>query len=138
MENTLDQDYVPGVCNIGVAERNRRKQLGWIGIILTFAGLLIFDFLVINHDLHPFFGFILVLPAFLAAIGMLQSQQQFCVAFGLTNVYNFKPTIGPKVLIENKDARNTDRKIAIKMIIQSIILSLIIGVIAVVTGFMLA
>ena len=41
--------YIPGICNIGRAEIVKRKQAGWIGVIVTIAVWPIFNSLKMQH-----------------------------------------------------------------------------------------
>src|SRR5260221_8203735 len=66
------------VCaNIGPAERRRRNVTGVIGTVAT---MLVISALIETHA-PPVWRFIVLLPAYVAAIGVLQARAQTCVAF---------------------------------------------------------
>ena len=61
-------NYIPGVCNIGPAERARRKQ--W-GIICVVTYILVLTVLIVLHA-PRMYRLALIVPAFGALLGFLQ------------------------------------------------------------------
>lgn len=121
------QKYTPGVCNIGPAERSKRRQTGIIAAIVTIVLLLI----LVATGVSEYWRLILFLPASAAATGFLQDAFHFCVGFGMKGLYNVVNDAGMTNNVESEEYRRKDRQKA-KMIIG---LSLAIG--AVVAGLSL-
>ncbi len=114
------QRYVPGVCNIGPAERARRRASGIFGAIVTLA------LLVILIAIHAPKGWrlVLILPAFAAASGFLQDAFHFCAGFGLKGLYNVASSVGTTNDVASAEFRRKDRRKALTILG----LSLVIGV----------
>jgi hypothetical protein len=120
--------YVPGVCNIGRAEIAKRKQVGWIGAIVTFAVWIV---LFITRVPVPW-RLLLFFPASLAASGFLQASMHFCAGFGSRGLFNFGDKVGMTETVIQAEFRAKDKKKAR----QILVLSMLIGVaVAVVTYF---
>ena len=118
------QQYIPGVCNIGPAERRRRRMSGYLGVIIAIALLIVL--LAINAP-WPWRLF-LILPLTMAASGFLQDAFHFCAGFGMKGLYNVINSVGVTDNVELEEYRKKDRRKAL----QILWLSLLIGV--VVTG----
>jgi hypothetical protein len=115
--------YVPGVCNIGPAEINRRKQSGYIGLAVT---IVLWLALVILHA--PAATRLLVLiPATISASGFIQAYRHFCAGFGMKGVFNFGAEIGKTDTVAQKEFRDQDRNEARKILIASIIIGVIVA-----------
>ncbi len=112
----MQDQYIPGACNIGKSEIEKRKQAGWIGLIAV----------IILYALFAYFGvvriwrLIIFIPATAAAIGFLQARMHFCAYFGMAGVFNFSPETGKTDTIEQAEFRAADRRKAWKIIIYSI------------------
>ncbi len=119
------KEYVPGVCNIGSAEIKKRKQTGWIGLIVTIALWVIFIWL----DIPSIWRIILFLPAMMSAIGFLQAYMHFCAYFGFASLFNFGD-IGKINTIQQLEFRTKDRRKAWQIIIYSILIGLTVALIA--------
>ncbi len=78
-------NYVPGVCNIGVKERESRLKMGLISLVITF----LLTFLIIYFQIDKSFRYLLLAPAFSSSIGIFQYYLKFCVYFGVLSKYNF-------------------------------------------------
>lgn len=78
-------NYVPGVCNIGVKEREARLKMGLISLVVT----LILSFMLIFLKLDINYRYLLFPTAFTASIGIFQYYLKFCVYFGVLSKYNF-------------------------------------------------
>ena len=116
--------YIPGVCNIGKSETNRRKQAGWFGLILTVLLLGMFVFL----NAPRLWRLIIFIPATMAAIGFLQARMHFCAYFGMLGVFNFSPEVGKTDTVEQAEFRAMDRRKAWRIIIYSVIIGVIVAV----------
>lgn len=97
------QDYVPGVCNIGPAEIRRRRMVGWLGVV----GVAVLCVCLRLVDADPLWRLAVFIPASLAASGFIQARMRFCANFGYRGVYNFD-ALGAeqRVLVEEALARD--------------------------------
>ena len=113
----VDQ-YIPGSCNIGVREIRRRQLVGGIGLFLTISTILGFYHQHASH-LARFGTF---LPAVVMFMGYLQARKKFCLAFGLSGLFNFGKLGGTTRVISDSD-RKIDRQAAIKLMVQAVLLA---------------
>ena len=121
--------YIPGVCNIGPAEINRRMRGGWFGLGLTI--LLWLAFFVFRVPAP--WRLTLFLPAFSSAEGFLQAAFHFCAGFGMRGVFNFGAEVGKTDTVEQAEFRRVDLRKA-----QLISLySALIGIFVAALGFLL-
>ena len=121
-----DDGYQPGVCNIGPAEIASRRRSGHVGVIATIALLAILVWL----DVPSWMRIVVALPAAIAVSGYLQAALKFCVAFGVAGVFNFGRR-GEMHSVAEKEARARDRRRVIQMMSVVALVSLSIGVVAV-------
>jgi len=124
MPDGSDAEYIPGSCNIGIREVRRRQLVGGIGLFLTISTIL---------GLYRQHGTYLArlgvfLPAVVMSMGYLQGRKKFCLAFGLSGLFNFGKLGSPKRVISEVD-RKIDREAAIKLMLQAV------GLAALVTAF---
>jgi len=123
---TAQQEYIPGVCNIGPAERRKRRMAGISGTIVTLivlVGLLIVDAPLL-------WRLILVVPAAGAASGFLQDAMHFCAGFGMKGIYNVINSAGVVDNVELEGARLADRRKAIQILLYSLAIGLIVVALA--------
>ncbi len=121
------QTYIPGVCNLGQIETKRRFRSGLVGLVLTALTLL----LLVRLKLPSYYWLSLFLPSSMSAIGFLQAQAKFCVAYGFLGLFSFgvKPSAQDKVT--DVEAHQKDLRKA-----QTIVLSgLLIGASFALLGF---
>lgn len=117
------ETYIPGVCNIGKDEVNRRRKAA------LYAGamvLVVIATITITHA-DKLWRFLVFFPGTSFAIGVQQWSSKFCVGFGLRGVFNFKE-LGTVVPIEQQDMLKADRAKAIKMITIGVIGGLLITI----------
>ena len=114
-------EYTPGTCNIGVREIRRRQLVGGIGLFLTISTILGFYHQHASH-LARFGTF---LPAVVMFMGYLQARKKFCLAFGLSGLFNFGKLGGTTRVISDAD-RKIDREAAIKLMAQAVLLAAIL------------
>lgn len=109
---TMNQEYVPGVCNIGEVEIQQRKMIGWIALVtcsVLWAVSVVFK-------LAAPWRLLLFIPATIAAIGFLQATWHFCAKFGLNGVFNFGSNVGKTETVKQADFRRQDRRTALRII----------------------
>lgn len=117
--------YTPGVCNLNPAETKRRRAAGYLGVGLA---VVIFAILAIWR-VAPAYGFVLFVPAWLAAIGFLQAKNHFCVSFAASGIYSADDT--SKTAEVETAAHKQDQARARRLNLQA----LAIGVVGGVVGF---
>lgn len=117
--DATNQEYIPGVCNIGKAEMRKRWAVGWVATIVCvlFLGLCLVFSIASVWRLLVFF------PATVAAIGFLQHAWHFCARFGLGGVFNFGPNVGTTDSVEQAEYRKKDRRTALQLIGLSLLIS---------------
>jgi hypothetical protein len=117
------QEYIPGVCNIGRAEIRQRLVVGWVALVATsalWAAFILLKFV-------PPWRFVLFFPASLAATGFLQAAWHFCAKFGLRGVFNFGSDVGQTDTVEQAEFRRQDRRTALKIIGLSALVGVIVA-----------
>jgi len=124
-------EYIPGVCNIGPAERRARRMAGWMGLGITAALWAIFMF---THT-PQIWRFFVFLPASMAATGFLQSAFHFCAGFGMKGVFNFGPEVGKTDTVMEAEFRKKDRQQALFILFLSLLIGAVVGVAAVLIKF---
>lgn len=119
MQETTNNNYIPGVCNIGPAEIRMRKRLGWygLGIALVIWGLLVW------LQAPVWWRLILFIPVFFSANGFLQGFMHFCAGFGMRGLFNFGPKVGTTDTVSQAEFREKDRKKAMQIFMYATILS---------------
>lgn len=119
--DSIYENYEPGVCNIGVEERSRRRLLGWISfaiVVITYVLGRIFNI--------PRIYFLLeFLPSFSAILAYFQVTERFCAYFGIFNYFNFEK-IGEQQNVTDIEAQSIDRLHALQMFFKTMILSIIV------------
>ena len=127
MENEIENvgtKYIPGVCNIGKAELNRRKNGVFLSLTLLVINVVILQLL--PHD--KIWNLTVFLTVSYFAISFQQWYFKFCVKFGLQGVFNFGD-MGKTFTVEQQEFYKKDRAKAIKMISSGIIIGIFAAVI---------
>jgi hypothetical protein len=117
----MSGSYQSGVCNIGPSEIAQRKKVAMAG----FISAAIFGVLVSLSGSHSPVRFAIFLPLLIGSIGLIQARKKFCLAFGLLGVYNFG-IVGRHERVVDEFARAADRKVANKIILQSLALAVVL------------
>jgi len=120
------QEYIPGVCNIGPAERRRRRMGGIAGAVATVALLA----LLLIIDAPYLWRLILVIPAAGAATGFLQDAMHFCAGFGMKGIFNVVNSAGVVDNVELEEFRQKDRNKAIQISLYSLAIGLTVAALA--------
>jgi hypothetical protein len=115
-----DQDYVPGVCNIGAAEVKKRRALGWIGLVATILLWATF----VGLKTAAVWRLFLFVPALLAALGFIQSAWHFCVKYGFDGAYKFGRNVGKSDGPEQAEFHRKDRRTALTILVLSALLGI--------------
>ena len=115
----MSSDYIPGTCNIGKSEIRQRQFVALVGAFLTvFIGI----GLLSNEDPNPP-RFFIFFPALIFSIGFVQSRKKFCLAYGFAGTFNFGK-LGKASRVASAEDKKADRKMAISIFRQSVLLAL--------------
>ena len=99
-------EYIPGVCNIGPAERARRRRAGIASLIISAALLAL---LLSTHAAKPW-RLLLIITVASAASGFLQDAMHFCAGFGFKGLYNVINSAGITEDVQLEEFRRKDRR----------------------------
>lgn len=119
--------YTPGVCNIGPAERRKRRVGGWLGLGVAIAALVFF---VVFHVPDPW-RILVAVPVGLSANGFLQSAMHFCVGFSMRGLYNMGEKLGAEEDVMSAEMRRADRRKGLQIIAYSTLIAAAVVVLAV-------
>lgn len=122
-KTTHSTEYIPGVCNIGPAERARRRLNGYIG---TIAAIILLMFLLTIDAPHAW-RLLLALPIASAASGFLQDAMHFCAGFGFKGVFNVINSAGITDNVQLEEFRRKDRKKALQIAVYSLVIGTVIA-----------
>jgi hypothetical protein len=120
-------EYQPGVCNIGPSEIKRRRQGALVGAVLFAVTTILF----VVTDASASTRLVTFIPALLFAVGMIQSKRRFCVAYGFMGVFSLEKLGATKKITVNQDLK-TDRKYAVKLLLQSVAIAIVLTVLVLV------
>jgi hypothetical protein len=106
-------EYRAGACNIGPEEIAQRRRMGlvFLAVAVGLAALLL------AIDAPGWIRIAIWPPLAVAVITLEQVRRRFCVAFGMAGLRNFGPEVGQAQHIEDDDARATDRRTALVMVV---------------------
>ncbi len=116
-------EYSPGKCNIGLREVRRRQLVGGIGLFLTISTVLGFY----HQHSSRIDRLTTFLPAVVMSIGYLQARKRFCLAFGLSGLFNFG-TLGNTTRVISEEDRKIDRDAAIRLLLEAMTLAAVVTV----------
>ena len=115
----MSSEYIPGTCNIGKSEIRQRQFVALVGAFLTvFIGI----GLLSNEDPNPP-RFFIFFPALIFSIGYVQTRKKFCLAYGFAGTFNFG-RLGKASRVASAEDKKADRKMAISILRQSVLLAL--------------
>ena len=120
MTSQKNNEYIPGMCNIGPAERRKRRIGGIAGAVGTILLLIV----LIVIDAPVLWRLILIIPATGAAIEFLQDALHFCVGFGVRGIYNVLNSTGITDNVEQESYRQKDRRKAWQIVGLSFVIGL--------------
>ncbi len=115
----MSQEYVAGSCNIGKGEVRRRQVVALAGAVISVVSLIG----LIGTDATQSARLTLFFPLMVFAIGFIQSRKKFCLAYGFMGTFNFGK-LGQISRVSDPIAKKADRKTAITILAQSILLAL--------------
>jgi hypothetical protein len=115
----LSQEYIAGSCNIGNGEVRRRQVVALAGAVISATSLVG----LLNTDASRSARISLFFPLMVFAIGFIQSRKKFCLAYGFMGTFNFGK-IGQISRVSDPVAKKADRKTALTILAQSVLLAL--------------
>jgi hypothetical protein len=122
-------EYIPGVCNIGPDEIARRRNVGWVSLAIS---LVLFGVLK-AADVDAWWRLLVFFPAALSASGFLQAYFHFCSGFGRLGLYNFM-ALGETYKVDDDLSKAKDKKKAYEIILYSVCIGGVAAIIAVALG----
>jgi uncharacterized membrane protein (UPF0136 family) len=123
MTATAEQAYIPGVCNINRAEIASRRKAGYFGLSL----LIVVAAVLFAVSANRWIRIVLFVPAFIAAIGYLQSKNHFCVSFAASGLQNATEGSDTATKIAGTAAHTKDKAKARRMNLQAAAFGLVIA-----------
>lgn len=115
----MSQEYIAGSCNIGNGEVRRRQVVALAGAVISATSLVG----LLNTDASRSARISLFFPLMVFAIGFIQSRKKFCLAYGFMGTFNFGK-IGQISRVSDPVAKKADRKTALTILAQSVLLAL--------------
>lgn len=119
-------EYIPGTCNIGKGEINRRRLVALIGLALTISSLIT----SITTDAPRQARLGIFIPALIMSVGWVQANKKFCLAYGFAGTFNFGK-LGAISRVSDPAARAADRKTALKIFAESALYAGLVTAVAV-------
>jgi hypothetical protein len=130
MATDEQNQYTPGVCNIGRAETLRRRKLGWISTAVTIVLLMLLLWAMVN----PWLLLLTFFPATMAASGFLQAHYHFCSGFARQGVFNFGQT-GATSPIGNEASKQKDQSRVNQITLYAVVIGLATAIICVLLAY---
>jgi hypothetical protein len=113
----MELTYAPGACNIGPDEIARRRRVAITGFVATLAlGAVL---LLAGTPAGDASRLLVGLPLTGAAIGWIQAQRRFCMAYGLAGTFNLGK-IGEMSRVSDQAALAADRRTAMVIAAQGL------------------
>ena len=107
-------DYLSGSCNIGKQEVRRRQNVTVVSAIFSLAAFIF----LIGEDISGTQRLLIFFPLVSTGIGWQQTRRRFCLAYGLSGVFNFGATRDLSK-VEDPLARAADRALVLRIVVQS-------------------
>jgi len=130
MAQDEQSEYTPGVCNIGDAETQRRRNFGWFTLAISLLLLII----LIWTKVSPWWRLLIFFPATMAASGFLQAHFHFCSGFARKGVFNFG-SIGKVNRVTDQTSMQIDQRRGNQITFYAVLLGLAAAVICVLVHF---
>ncbi len=111
-----EESYIPGVCNIGKKEIERRKYAAIFSFTLCVLCIVLIQWL----GAERIWKLLFFIPATSLGVSFQQWYFKFCVAFGIKGIFNFG-NIGNSFDVEQKEFFKKDRVKAWSMIFYGVL-----------------
>src|ERR1700691_3770505 len=122
----MAETYVPGVCNIGPEEIARRRNFGWIALVVTLALLAVF----VWTGISPWWRLFVFFPAMMSASGFLQAYFQFCSGFARRGVFNFGAP-GQMQDVGDQGSKVKDKRQGNRITIYAVLIGVLVAIVSV-------
>ena len=122
-DQPIDGGYRPGVCNLGPAEIERRRRVGYAGLAAA-VGL---GALLLFLGAPAWSRLAVAAPMTAALSGFIQARCKFCAGYGMAGLQNMGE-MGEEQRVEQEAARRADRNRALRIHAASIIGGLLVGI----------
>ena len=122
MQNKPSTDiYLPGDCNIGPVEIQRRRNIGYLGLSWMVICILLLELL--KADLA--YKLLLFGPSVVAFSGFFQARQKFCFLYGFRGVSSM---LGRRKFstVVDQSALRKDKIRALKLVLQVVLASALV------------
>ncbi len=127
MAETEKVEYIPGVCNIGHAEISRRRNFGWITLVITVLLIAVLIWYKVNH----WWRLLVFFPAMMSASGFLQARAHFCSGFANKGIFNFGAP-GTVKQVTEEASRQKDRRKGNRITLYAALIGLAAALISVI------
>ena len=121
-----DDQYVPGVCNIGAWEIRRRRRFAYLG----FAVAVILFGVLVAVGAPAWTRLLVFLPLASGTFSWLQARRRFCAGFAVARVSNFADGEDGRRRVEDEAAHRADISAVRRMTRDSILIALPIAILA--------
>ena len=111
MQDNTELKYIPGQCNIGPDEINKRLRLGYIGLGTMILFIIAFEVFQFPDN----FKLLLFIPCAYTLSGFLQARQRFCFLYGFFGLFSLT---GKRQKILEASQLHRDRNKALIIILQ--------------------
>lgn len=115
--------YEPGECNIGPAERRKRRYAGYVGFLAGAAVVVAVPLL----ELDPIWLLASAAPFYGGFLGILQARESFCAGFGLAGVYDVSDDGTDRIEVPDAAARRADRTRSLVIQLQAVALGVVLS-----------
>lgn len=109
--------YIPGTCNLGPEEINRRWRIGYLGTAATILMVLLIE---LTHQ-PQWTKLLILIPVYYALSGYLQARQKFCYVYGWQGVFS---VAGRKQFGKVKDESSAEKD---KRLVYSLVSKILAG-----------
>jgi len=114
------QTYIPGTCNIGHNEKEKRMRQGLAGVMLACG----WTFLGFTWVFPIFLKILVIIPAFFGILGFLQYNSSFCVYYGFSQKQNIADN-EKALAVSDAAAVNADKQKSIALTLIALIISFV-------------
>lgn len=116
--------YIPGTCNLGIDEVEKRRRNIKIGLLAAILGIICMQYFNLSRE----WRLLIFIPLFYSAICYFQARQKFCVVYGVLGIFNFAKLGNYKKVVDD-EYKKLDRKRALQILFISLSSSLIVTIV---------
>ena len=120
-----DDQYVPGVCNIGAWEIRRRRRFAYLG----FAAAAILFAILVAVGAPAWTRLFVFLPLASGIFSWLQARRRFCAGFAVARVSNFADEDEGRRRVEDEAAHRADIAAVRRMTRDAILIAIPISIV---------